>query len=449
MLPSEPVLIKDAGDVLRVHLEDKEGAKVMLTEMMEQATMIDDDKPDSTGPLSSAPEYFPAFDGLAGDFIRLVGPTSEADPMAVLVQLLVTFGSAIGKAAHFLAEATAHYANESVVVVGGSSKARKGTSLGHVRRMMRLIDPAWDAECVVENLTSGEGLVERVGHAAVANQAVEPRLLAVLGEFASVLHMMRRQGNSLSSVLRVAWDGSPLQILTKNAPCRVDNAHVSVIGHITGRELKRCLDSVEIANGFGNRIMWVYANRSKYLPFGGRYDLTESAPLAVRFRAALAFGKAQGVMAMDAAARDLWKGVYRKLTSERDDDVGMLLGRAEAHVMRLSMIYAVLDRSPEIRFKHLISALAVQAYAKASCQHIFGETRTNSTTSRLTTALKNSENGLSRTQIRDLFSKHKAEHEVTSALSDLVGRGLAHSMQIATGGRPMTVYRNGPPLGQA
>jgi len=42
-------------------------------------------------PLNSA-----AFYGLAGDIVRTIEPHTEADPAALLVQALVTFGNAAG-----------------------------------------------------------------------------------------------------------------------------------------------------------------------------------------------------------------------------------------------------------------------------------------------------------------------------------------------------------------
>src|SRR3989304_4954478 len=37
-----------------------------------------------------------AFSGLAGDIVRAIEPHSEADPVAVLVQVLIAFGGMVG-----------------------------------------------------------------------------------------------------------------------------------------------------------------------------------------------------------------------------------------------------------------------------------------------------------------------------------------------------------------
>ena len=141
-----------------------------------------------------------AFYGLAGEIVRTIEPHSEADPCALLVQILVGIGSLIGPGPHFKVEADRHFTNEFVALVGKTSKARKGSSLGHVRRLLHLVDPAWNKDRVQSGLSSGEGLVWAVrDHSVVAEPdtandsenrlgdggVADKRLLVVESEFAS------------------------------------------------------------------------------------------------------------------------------------------------------------------------------------------------------------------------------------------------------------------------
>ena len=68
---------------------------------------------------------------------------------------------------------------------------------------------------------------------------------------------MERQGNTLSAVLRDAWDHGNLRTLIKNNPNRATGAHISLIGHVTDDELRRYLDRTEMANGLANRLIFV------------------------------------------------------------------------------------------------------------------------------------------------------------------------------------------------
>ena len=97
-----------------------------------------------------------ACQGPAGEFVLRTEPHSEAHPMALLSQFLVAFGCACGRGAHYQVEADRHYTNQFVVLVGPTATGRKGSSWGHVRRLLGDVDPAF-ARCLVGGLSSGEG----------------------------------------------------------------------------------------------------------------------------------------------------------------------------------------------------------------------------------------------------------------------------------------------------
>ena len=189
-----------------------------------------------------------AFYGLAGELVRTIEPHSEADPVALLVQSLVAFGSIIGRGAHFLAEADRHYCNLFTVLVGRTAKGRKGTSWGQVGRIMASVDQTWANRRILGGLSSGEGLIWAVRDPITKQEAIreatkgvkgvkgvpkskivgyeeievdlgEPdkRLLVLESEFGSVLKVIVRERNTLSAIIRQAWDTGTLRTLTKNA----------------------------------------------------------------------------------------------------------------------------------------------------------------------------------------------------------------------------------------
>jgi hypothetical protein len=86
-------------------------------------------EPEISIPQWPGPPDPAAFYGLAGDMTRAIEPHTEADPVALLIQALAIFGNIIGRSAHFVAEASCHYSNLFVVLVGRTAKGRKGSSL--------------------------------------------------------------------------------------------------------------------------------------------------------------------------------------------------------------------------------------------------------------------------------------------------------------------------------
>ena len=103
-----------------------------------------------------------AYQGLAGEIVSVIKPDTEADPVAILLQLLTAFGSAAGRSSGWHVESDFHPPILNVILVGETAKARKGTSLGHIRRLMRVADPVWAANRIVSGLVSGEGLIFHV-----------------------------------------------------------------------------------------------------------------------------------------------------------------------------------------------------------------------------------------------------------------------------------------------
>ena len=55
--------------------------------------------------------------GLAGQIVAAIAPHTESDPVALLTQLLVFFGNAVGGAPHFMVEADRHAVNLFLVLV--------------------------------------------------------------------------------------------------------------------------------------------------------------------------------------------------------------------------------------------------------------------------------------------------------------------------------------------
>ena len=78
-------------------------------------------------------------------------------------------------------------------------------------------------------------------------------------------------------------------------------------------------------------------------------------------------------MQWDEAAKPAWKTFYESLDPPKSGIVADLIARADAQVMRLCMLYAVLDKSSLITEEHLKAAIAFWNYAAAAAKWIFGQ----------------------------------------------------------------------------
>ncbi len=379
--------------------------------------------------------------GLAGDAVRTIAPHSEADPAALLIQFLAAVGNIVGIGLHCTVEKTRHALILYPILTGETSKSRKGTSWSHIVELCKQVDEEWARDRVTSGLSSAEGLIAEVRDDA--NPPRDRRLLAVQGEFASVLRIMGRDGNTLSPTLRDAWDSGNLRTIVKHDPLKATGAHITVIGHITRVELLRYLSDTEAHNGFANRFLWGCVARSKCLPEGGIVPEAQFAALAGRLREVVEWshGKGDFELRRDVEARGLWAVEYPRLSEGMPGLLGAATARAEAQVLRLSAVYAVLDCSAVVRVEHLRAALAVWEYCFGSAQYIFGEASGDPVGDRIREALLNAgAEGMTRTQIRNLLGRHVSADRIAQALTQLAALGIASHRMVSTEGRSTELW---------
>ena len=395
-----------------------------------------------------------ALHGIAGEFVRMVEPVTEADRAAILSQFLVSFGALVGRGPHYRVEDTKHHANLFALLVGKTSKARKGTSWDRVRSVFEEVE-GWKPH--VSGLSSGEGLKYHVRDELTASEekagmvvtkVVDPgvtdkRLLVTESEFCSVLRVVQRPGNTLSPTVREFWDSGNARNLTKNDPITATNAHVCIIGHITADELRLELTATDIANGFANRFVFVAVRRSKYLPHsGGKLNEAEVGLIRSRLRTFASQARTRGQVGMSEPAMRRWEEVYSILSEGGEGMHGSVTARAEAQVVRIALHYALLDGAERIDVVHLNAALALWRYCDATAMHIFGSALGNPTADEIIRALRVAgDRGMTRTGIRDLFKRHRSAEQIQAALDLLKRRDRVTCETVSTEGRPFELWK--------
>ena len=327
-------------------------------------------------------------------------------------------------------------------------KGRKGSALGQVRHLFGQVDPVWNDLHVLTGLSSGEGLIwsvrdptMRKNRDGVDAGVSDKRLLVIETEFSSTLKRMGREGNTLSDTMRSAWDNTGvLRILTKNAPAQATRPHISIIGHITQDELRRRLAETEAVNGFGNRFLWVCVKRSQLLPEGSRPPQQALNTLAKKLSETINEAKARGLLTRSPLARQRWREIYAELAREQAGFLGAILARAEAHVLRLSGLYALMHRHPTIQLTDLNSAYAVWKYCQASAGRIFGEALGDPLADKILTYIQQHPQGSRRSEIFLACGRHHSAKELTLALETLVDLGFVSCETQPTAGRSAEVW---------
>ena len=405
-----------------------------------------------------APMEEAAYYGLAGRIANAIAPETEAAREAILMNILCAFGAIIGRGPSIQAGGVRHGCNLFACLTGGTSKGRKGSSWGPVERLFNLVDEIFIREKTPGGLSTGEGLIwtvrddiyrpkkQKRGEYAGGDIEMEieipgvpdKRLLLIESELGQVLQVLKREGNTLSPILRQAWDGKEcLQSLTKAIKGKTTGAHISLVGHVTKDELTQNFASVELLNGLGNRILWVCVRRSRLLPEGG--NIPDLALYANELTDAITFAKSGPQVEKSDATKRLWEKVYPLLTEDRAGLWGAATARAEAQVIRLAMIYALLDSTDTISPDHLKAALAVWGFCEDSARFIFSGQAEDPVIEKI---LKLLESGpKTQTEINDAFGGHIASKILRAKIETLSAKGRVDYDERKTAGRPIKEWK--------
>lgn len=369
-----------------------------------------------------------AYCGVVGEIVKAIEPQTEANPAGILLSLLTAFGNVIGRSPHVKISADSHGVNLFSCIVGDSASG-KGQSWGIAKYILHKTDSLFLQTNISSGLSSGEGLIERVSDDETEDVFKIPtikRLLCIETEFAKPVAAMRREQNTLSPVLRSAWDCSSLEVMTRGkSKLRASNAFISILAHITPYEMKKLFDgSVETSNGFANRFLWCLIKSTKSLPHGG--DMSVIDPYLERLRVVLDKAKSVGTVGDSPEYRSHWESVYDSLKESKPGSFGAATERGRTQVTRLALLYALLDGSPNRELRHLNAALAVWNYCEESARILFSsdEQLLNCNKNEMKLIqLVNEKPGIMRNDLRRSISKRLSSSEFRDMVARLANSG--------------------------
>lgn len=408
------------------------------------------------------------FHGILGRICAAAEPYTEADPVGILVSLLAGCGVLIGPDTYVDVGSSRHRVLIWPILFGTSGTGRKGEATNTAMLFLNHAFPSL-RDKTVSGLSSGEGLIEAIrdpdeepakaGKDPVQVGTEDKRLLCIESEFSSVLARAAREGNTLNSILRAAWDGGDLMILNRQR-VRASGSHIGIVAHVTPKEFVAKMAKADMAGGTFNRFLPVWVDRARRLPVPERVPLTSLTSLTSHLVRQIDLARRQTSITLSPEADALWRDeLYDLLTpdvDDREDLASEFTRRSQPYCRRLAALYALLDlptpsyplepfrseRYGIVGVEHLRAAYALVRYSMDSAAYVLAGTSKDRAMDRLTRAISISREGLDREDIRDLFSKHKtgAEVDVLMARLDLDDR--YEVVKVQGQGRPRTVVRN-------
>jgi len=405
------------------------------------------------------------FYGMVGEVARIAATGTEINPVAAAMVYLSFLGANVGRDTFLFINNTYHHPRLFTLHIGRSGRGGKGDSQQLTQRIRKRIE---ERDSSLLGHTHTGGLSSREGLAALIHDGhgetpaiVDKRLWVIESEFANVLHQSKREGNTLSTALRDAWDGGDIKPATKSKPIGVSNPHIGIHANITPAEFNSLLNAREMSNGFANRLLMIWAENIGSVPFPTPTPERLIDELASKTMDIIHFAKGgypnsrNGLeMNLSQAAKALYAEVYKELQRPLESDYLIsMLERIRPYALRLAMLFALTDQTRVIEACHLQAALEWISYAINTVKFVFAdktnnkqqvETRQNAAKIMAFLRLRPQGSGM-RELINDCFQKHNSSEKINIALSYLLAENPPRIEQIKEKqdgrGRPKTTYK--------
>ncbi len=380
--------------------------------------------------------------GLAGRLALEVSPINGISKEAVLFQFLICLSTLCAQKFYYSIGGKKIHAADYLVLVGTTGSSKKGTSFSDVKWFFDQYYPEFTSSKLKTGVNSGEGLINCIRNKVVGTDidkrtgkeieaikdegALSKIVLFLETEFSRLLKAGKRDGSTVTEIYRNAWDGVPLEINTSQRSIRSTDYCVSLIAHITPKELKSLVSDIDSSNGYLNRFMFCFITGGVPKPFPESFDRIEftfTKELVALFNFINAIESAEIVLADNA--KELYLEIYNEFYYRPEDKITELLSRNTQHLLKMAMLYAIIDQSQEIKIGHLKASKALIDYSSASIQELFGKDSITKKEAKVLRFLSSQNGTAPRGKIQsDCFRNNSSKEELDSIQDSLIDKKL-------------------------
>jgi hypothetical protein len=394
--------------------------------------------------------------GIFGEFGRAAAKNTEVNQYAAAMNLMIYLSASVGRGIYFYIGNDVHHVRLYGLHIGRSSRGQKGGAHSLLNRVIRVITESDDLQLLLPSRHTG-GLSSKEGLAALIHDGymqgkeevapiTDKRLFIRESEFSNVMHQAARNGNTLSAGLRDAWDGVGIQPATKLKGTWASHPHIAIAGACTPVELLALTTKNDVSNGFLNRFIIFWAERTKLIPFPDSTPIDTVNLLATKIKAIIQFAKGNYVwdknpslasednrqITLSDDAKRTYGALYINVFPKYNDGdkVTALTERKAPYLLRMAALFAISDFSLVIEEWHINAAYEWVKYWHESVKFIFNdaaeEVKNNEISDRASKiidylASKDKGYQATRTELsNEVFNRHLDSKKLDEALNTLI-----------------------------
>jgi hypothetical protein len=316
-----------------------------------------------------------AFYGWLGQWVKSLEPMTEADPVALLGLGLGALGHCVGETVLVQGQPV----NQSMILVG-NERAGGSIAWGHVGGLFSSWSQDW-------------------------RKGLQPRLLPPRRDWRAWAEWWNRGKGSF-----LGWS-RPEEVLD-----RLSHPEASY-------------------SGFASRTLLLRIRRGAPRPLADIEGVSLDAAFGLKESLDFAERLIPSRLSLSPEMAELWKEVYVELGAPRESGtmIDIMTELAERHVLRLAGLYALVDRSSEIKLDHLLAALAIWDHHEETLHELFAHQTGDKKSDLVLRYLREHSRATTNMIIRDVLKNNNAAGPILRKLKE---EGLVDSEKKPGAGQP-------------
>lgn len=383
------------------------------------------------------------FHGLSEEIFNILTICKNQAPILFL-KFLVMVGNILGRKPQVVTKLATKYLNLFILSIGSYNSQRERKSIDFLKRLFTDLDQIWLDERIVQGLARNEGLYTLVDDNLI--RKIDKRIVIQESNLDRLILHMKPRDNRLASCLREAWHGRSFKIHRKKNLCKVDEAHISIIAHMTEEGLELALTEIDFFHKIADFFL-IHSVDESDIRLGDEIEESKLIPIRKRLKDSIAFSLSLlSPLEFDSKAYSYWEKLRVKLYKNLPDILKSSQCPLETHIKKLAAIFSILDCSPKIKTEHLNAAAAVWKYCENNFRRLFDGRTIDPTANKILSALEKRSEGMCRTEISQLFGYNRSKLKIENALQEITSKNLAKSMKIhiAKTGCPKEIWKIRP-----
>jgi hypothetical protein len=332
----------------------------------------------------------------------------------------------INRTSHIYWGADKIYPNLWTMIVGQTGRARKSST---IRKGQRIVSEIIPQSQTLYSLSTWEGLLSAMMPDMEDDSKKNNLTIICMSEFDALLKKSRQEAiaHLIPNLCDIYDCPDEVRNTTKGTPLKVIKPYLCILAGIQPDIIEKSFQSGDVHGGFAGRFMYVYDTCDKEIAIPKWDKEKEYQAILTKLNRIADICVDDNEIKIDPDCDNLWTAFYHEYRNPNGHSplLFQLNDRMQNHVLKLAMIFAILEGKKEIGYLHMQDAINIGYWLMDNNKRLFGmigKTLHSKTEQQIIDAIR-----AGKTNSRELFQKfggNVSSRDLQYALEGLIKMGV-------------------------